>query len=347
MKRLLSLLLVVCLVFGLAAQAIAATLTPSADKTEVQAGEQVVVTLTLDEMLTNMNSLEYNLYFDDRFFENPVGQTMEGNTSLVLSDVKEDPSGNKLVSISYVDTLSGGSGNFLAGPIYQLTFVAKETVSSAADASFRLEFGGAMNADFNEVTHAAGAAITVTVKPQAVPATSVTLSAETLTLTLGGEDATLTATVEPENTTDSVVWSVAPEGVVTVENGVVTPVAAGTATITATAGSVHAACAVTVEAAQAECDHAETEKETSYTAGETAGTHVKTVTCTACSRTVGEPETEICGGTEENKHQCACGAVCNQLPVLKEGVTNRTVVVQTGKAYQVRDIPLLSVLPIL
>ena len=73
MKRLLSLLLVVCLVFGLAAQAIAATLTPSADKTEVQAGEQIVVTLALDEAITGLSQLEYLLYYDDNLFENPTG----------------------------------------------------------------------------------------------------------------------------------------------------------------------------------------------------------------------------------------------------------------------------------
>ena len=56
----------------------------------------------------------------------------------------------------------------------------------------------------------------------------------------------LIATVEPSNTTDTVVWSVNPTGVVTVNNGLVTAVANGQATVTATCGSYSANCTVTV-----------------------------------------------------------------------------------------------------
>ena len=58
--------------------------------------------------------------------------------------------------------------------------------------------------------------------------------------------AQLTATVEPSNTTDTVVWSVSPTGVVTVVNGLVRAVANGEATVTATCGTQSATCAVTV-----------------------------------------------------------------------------------------------------
>jgi hypothetical protein len=58
--------------------------------------------------------------------------------------------------------------------------------------------------------------------------------------------AQLTATVTPTNCTQPVVWSVSPEGIVTVDNGLVTAVANGEATVTATCGSQTANCAVTV-----------------------------------------------------------------------------------------------------
>ena len=58
--------------------------------------------------------------------------------------------------------------------------------------------------------------------------------------------AQLTATVTPENCTQPVVWSVSPEGIVTVDNGLVTAVANGGATVTATCGTQSATCAVTV-----------------------------------------------------------------------------------------------------
>ena len=84
-----------------------------------------------------------------------------------------------------------------------------------------------------------------------VPATGVTLSETALSLT-EGESATLTATVEPENATDkAIVWTSSDNAVATVENGVVTAVKAGTATITAACGSAKAECTVTVSAAPA------------------------------------------------------------------------------------------------
>lgn len=83
-----------------------------------------------------------------------------------------------------------------------------------------------------------------------VAVTGVTLDKTELTLEVDGT-ATLTATVAPENATDkSVTYSVEPAGVVTVDNdGVVTAVAAGTATITVTAANNKTAtCTVTVNA---------------------------------------------------------------------------------------------------
>lgn len=83
-----------------------------------------------------------------------------------------------------------------------------------------------------------------------VPAESVALSETTLALTEGGS-ATLTATATPENTTDKLAWTSSNDAVATVDNGTVTAVAAGTATITAICGSAKAECTVTVSAAPA------------------------------------------------------------------------------------------------
>ena len=86
-----------------------------------------------------------------------------------------------------------------------------------------------------------------TVITLANPATAVTLSAESLNLEVGGK-ANLTATVTPENSTDTLFWSVSPSGIVSISGGSVSALAAGNATITATAGSASATCAVTVTA---------------------------------------------------------------------------------------------------
>lgn len=85
--------------------------------------------------------------------------------------------------------------------------------------------------------------------PTTVNVTGITLSQTEAAMTVGGETLTLTATVNPNNATDqSVSWSTSDANVATVENGVVTAVAAGTATITVTTtdGYFTATCAVTV-----------------------------------------------------------------------------------------------------
>lgn len=85
--------------------------------------------------------------------------------------------------------------------------------------------------------------------PEEVLCTSITLSSEAETLNVG-DTKTLTATVLPDNATDkSVTWSSDNESVATVVDGVVTAVAVGTATITATTAdgsNVSDACVVTV-----------------------------------------------------------------------------------------------------
>ena len=78
-----------------------------------------------------------------------------------------------------------------------------------------------------------------------VPCTGITLSESTLSFT-SGDPVTLTATVAPADTTDAVVWTSSNPSVATVNNGVVTPVGEGNATITATCGSQTATCSVSV-----------------------------------------------------------------------------------------------------
>lgn len=79
------------------------------------------------------------------------------------------------------------------------------------------------------------------------PATGITLSSESVNL-IEGNSATVTATLTPTNTTDSVSWSVDNTDVATVdENGKVTAVSEGTATLTARANdTVSATAAITV-----------------------------------------------------------------------------------------------------
>lgn len=89
------------------------------------------------------------------------------------------------------------------------------------------------------------------VTPTVIPVTGITVTPTTATVRVGNTT-TLIETVAPANATNkSVTWASNNESIATVANGVVTGVAEGTATITATTvdGSFTANCTVTVKSA--------------------------------------------------------------------------------------------------
>ena len=87
----------------------------------------------------------------------------------------------------------------------------------------------------------------VTVAKKFIAVTSVALDKTTLGL-VEGDEASLTATVKPDDATDpSVTWSTSNAAVATVADGKVVAVAPGSAAITAKAGEQSATCTVTVE----------------------------------------------------------------------------------------------------
>ncbi len=80
------------------------------------------------------------------------------------------------------------------------------------------------------------------------PPTSITLSETSLTLNVG-DSATLSATLSPTNASQSVTWTSSNQSVVKVNNGVLTPVAVGTAIVTASStidSSISASATITV-----------------------------------------------------------------------------------------------------
>lgn len=80
---------------------------------------------------------------------------------------------------------------------------------------------------------------------QTVPCTGITISKSTLTFT-GSSPQTLSASVTPSNTTDTISWSTNNSSVATVSGGIVSPGSNGNAIITATCGNYSATCNVNV-----------------------------------------------------------------------------------------------------
>ncbi len=87
---------------------------------------------------------------------------------------------------------------------------------------------------------------------EAIPCTNITLNNATLSFTTSVAQ-TLTTTLTPTNTTDTITWSVSPSGICTVNNGTVTPIKNGTCVITATCGTKTATCNVTVSLPSVAC----------------------------------------------------------------------------------------------
>lgn len=83
-----------------------------------------------------------------------------------------------------------------------------------------------------------------------IPCTSISLSDSSISFTEAGIY-TLTATVLPADTTDKIVWETSDAAVATVQNGMVTAIFNGNATITAKCGDQSATCAVSVSGIEA------------------------------------------------------------------------------------------------
>ena len=162
----------------------------------------------------------------------------------------------KLVAIGYAadGTKTGETSIFLCnGPDHIVKDWTKWDLSGLGKI-YKVMFNVTGSSDngygFSQPAYFAYDDVAVRFEKNRVPAASVALSKTTLALTEGGS-ATLTATATPENTTDKLAWTSSDNEVATVNNGIVTAVAAGTATITAICGSVKAECTVTVSAAPA------------------------------------------------------------------------------------------------
>ena len=106
------------------------------------------------------------------------------------------------------------------------------------------------NDTYGFASYGSGTGATLTIYKKFVAATGISLDNDELLLGIGSEG-NLTATLTPNGASSSITWSSSDEDVATVtQNGVVTGVAAGSATITARVSElIYAECEVTVTAA--------------------------------------------------------------------------------------------------
>ena len=252
-KRITSLMLCFVMAFAMLATAVpalaapddACTFTVKADKTSANPGETITFTIYMEQVGVILG-LEGTLKI-------PSGLTYVAGSGKTADGIKATLGWDAFDWTEESLFLNGyGSENYTdTSEIALMTFQC--TVDSDAVAKdYSVTFDEALAAneagDPKEVT-VVPATVNVTAAPK--PATGITLNKNELTLTAGNSDTSLTATVTPSDSTDTVVWSTNKPSVATVDSatGKVTAVAPGEAIITATAGTESATCTVTVTCA--------------------------------------------------------------------------------------------------
>lgn len=216
--------------------------------TKLKAGDEFDVVIRVSGNNNLIGALSIAVNYDKDVIEHVAKPDNTYETALftgnVLSVFNADVAGEFTAGITALD------GVTLDGDIVKFRFKVKDTVSKFGNYEFTVT-----EKDYD--IFANNETYTYTLKDENIacstltivnPCTGIKLDRDTLTIARG-ETATLTATVEPADTTDKVVWSSKDDNIATVENGVVTAVGQGETTITATCGNQTASCKVIVNKA--------------------------------------------------------------------------------------------------
>ena len=213
--------------------------------TKLKAGDEFDVVIRVSGNNNLIGALSIAVNYDKDVIEHVAKPDNTYETALftgnVLSVFNADVAGEFTAGITALD------GVTLDGDIVKFRFKVKDTVSKFGNYEFTVT-----EKDYD--IFANNETYTYTLKDENIacstltivnPCTGITLDKDTLTIARG-ETATLTATVEPADTTNTIVWSSENDSIATVENGVVTAFGLGETTITAACGDKTASCKVTV-----------------------------------------------------------------------------------------------------
>lgn len=264
-KRIVPLLLSIVMMCSLLVAAVPAWAEPadsgvSASVTQASPGETFSVTLKVPGTTKPINEMSLKVHFNKAVFEvtEYTAPAITGMNSM-QSNLSEANS-HGFFSATYT-SISTDADVELTGLELTAKFKVKDG-AAAGDQQFTIgedvSVGSLDSLGLPDIlmgkANFAKQFVAVKVVAAPKPATGITLNKSELTLTAGDSD-TLTATVTPEGSTDTVVWSSSKTDVATVDSatGKVTAVAPGEATITATAGTKTATCTVKVQAAP--CTH--------------------------------------------------------------------------------------------
>ncbi|MBP1569658.1 MAG: Ig domain-containing protein [Oscillospiraceae bacterium] len=232
MKRIVALFLSFLLAFG-GIPVYAEETAVALSKSEIEAGEEVTLTFTYPKDVGNVLYAGVNVVYDAENFvlkSGPSGWTTDDS--------------NGVAAANYLPSDVEAGEDFSEKSV-EFVFTAN---SSAKAGSYEFTVGYQAVDTNNDIHEANGIKATLNIKTAEIAVESVSLNKTSLSLEEGASE-TLTATVFPENATDkTVTWESSDKEIATVEEGVVTAVKAGSATITAKSGEKEAKCEVTVTA---------------------------------------------------------------------------------------------------
>ena len=198
MKRVIAIVLALAMLLSLTAVAFANGFTPSADKTEIKAGETLAVKYTVDETVEDIMGGEVHLFFDAALFDVDLAATQKANkiTGVGFTNTVFGEGAESYVKSSFFFVEE--SATFTAGDTYAtLVVTAKQDITEEKTATFKAvvedleNSAGELTSDFNLKS------TTVTVKPiegytvKASSTASVKLGETAqVTLTIGNKDKT-------------------------------------------------------------------------------------------------------------------------------------------------------------
>lgn len=189
-RRISALLLSFIMVFSLTTTAFAAV-TPSLSQTTLHSGEEVDVTLTLDETLEKITNFEYHIYFDADLFELVKGTNGIANSHTTHSQALIDDGfrhkGESYYAVSFVDTLSKGQ-TIQAGELYTLKFKAKKDVAEDVSSTFRVYKESLADTSFRQIKggEVNSGSLSVSVTPAQKNSYTVSLTPERQSAHVGG-----------------------------------------------------------------------------------------------------------------------------------------------------------------
>lgn len=163
MKRITATALAILMVLNLCVSAFALTLSPVADKNSVAPGEDVTVTLSLDEAISDVTALEAKLYFDQDKFTFKSGTSEVSGVTVNKTVQTEEDSGKPYILVNYIEMT--GRGSVPAGSYATVTFTASEAIKDVSKAAFSALIASSLMVDGSSSANTEEVSLSVTVTP--------------------------------------------------------------------------------------------------------------------------------------------------------------------------------------